>query len=77
MKIVSTKDKIERNNWLSEIPTKCDICHEPIKGAFVDGKTQMGPWALMCEECHEKFGFGLGIGNGQKYQAETGKFIEG
>jgi len=67
----------KRNDWLSEIPTKCDLCQKEIKEYFVDGKTQMGPWALMCAECHKKLGCGLGIGNGQKYKAKTGKFIEG
>jgi hypothetical protein len=37
----------------------------------------MGPWALMCEKCHGEIGCGLGLGKGQKYQAVTGKFLEG
>ena len=69
--------EIIKNDWLSQIPTNCDTCHKSIDGTFVDGKTNMGPWALMCEKCHQKFGCGLGIGKGQKYQDVTGKFIEG
>lgn len=77
MKIISTKEDVERNDWLSQIPTNCDVCHKPIKGTFVDGKTRMGPWALMCEKCHGEIGCSLGLGKGQKYQAVTGKFMEG
>lgn len=34
--------------------------------AAVDGKTKDGPWANMCDECHTKFGVGLGTGRGQR-----------
>jgi hypothetical protein len=42
---------------------KCDFCS---KGAFYDGKTQMGPWAYMCKICFIKYGVGLGLGKGQE-----------
>jgi len=41
----------------------CDFCN---KKARYDGKTKMGPWANMCEDCFKKFGIGLGMGKGQK-----------
>lgn len=39
----------------------CDI-HKTLKGdatvpATVDGKTVMGPWAYMCNDCLEEFGY--------------------
>lgn len=35
------------------ISAKCDFCHKP---AVYDGKTQMGPWAYMCEDCRKRYG---------------------
>ena len=52
----------------------CDICItlksrtaivEAMKAKY-DGKTKLGPWAYMCQECFEVFGLGLGIGKGQE-----------
>ncbi len=50
----------------------CDICTadtEPGKVEyFVDGKVKgVSAWALMCPVCFERFGVGLGLGLGQKY----------
>ena len=41
----------------------CDICNK--QPAKYDGKTIMGPWAYMCEECFKVYGEGLGLGKGQ------------
>ena len=62
--------------------TICDICKRPAgsvsdKPWFVDGRTDQGPWALMCPVCFEIFGVGLGLGKGQKYDAKTREKIEG
>ena len=67
--------------WLSKADN-CDICKEPLDWAlnkqwFVDGATQMGPWALMCPRCFEMYGVGLGTGRGQKYDYKTKEKIEG
>jgi len=67
--------------WLGQTD-KCDICGEDLhrfvnKQWFVDGKTKMGPWALMCARCFEMYGVGLGVGRGQKYDANTLEKIEG
>jgi hypothetical protein len=67
--------------WLGKV-NKCDICKENInwtrnKQWFVDGRTTMGPWALMCCRCFEMYGVGLGTGKGQKYDANTLEKIEG
>lgn len=50
---------------VSMIPN-CDFCFNP---ASYDGKTKMGPWANMCEDCFKKYGVGLGTGKGQKFIA--------
>lgn len=54
-------------SW-SGSPPCCEISslHE-LHGTFIDGKTQFGPWAMMCPECHTAYGCGLGLGLGQKY----------
>jgi len=63
--------------WMNPAPTKCNICGRAPQGRFVDGKTCMGPWALMCETCHEAFGVGIGTGKGQKYDTRTLEKIDG
>jgi hypothetical protein len=54
---------------VSVIPN-CDICQvgpwPRTTPAVVDGKTQQGPWAYMCEQHHEQYGVGLGTGRGQR-----------
>jgi hypothetical protein len=63
--------------WLSN-HSNCDICTDPLDGAvFVDGKTRMEYWALMCPKCFVKYGVGLGQGKGQSYDAITLEKIEG
>lgn len=64
--------------WLGDLPVTCDICcKEVTKGHFVDGRTKMGPWGLMCMGCHSIRGVGLGTGRGQKYDAKTGLKVGG
>jgi hypothetical protein len=56
-----------RMRWEGSEPKKCDICKQELKDYFVDGKTKIGPWAIMCKKCFEYFGIGSGIGKGQTY----------
>lgn len=49
----------------------CDLweikpSHDKHVPAAYDGKTNMGPWAYMCEDCFQRFGVGLGTGKGQR-----------
>lgn len=57
--------------WHGVIPKKCDLCEGELKGAFVDGRTKIGSWAIMCLPCHKEFGVGLGLGKGQKYELKV------
>lgn len=59
-------------------PEVCDICKAPILDTgFVDGRTRFGPWALMCHNCHEVHGVGLGTGKGQDYMPDgKGNFVK-
>lgn len=57
--------------WIGSKPVHCDICSQPFKEVFIDGRTITGPWALMCLVCHVRVGYGLGPGRGQKYDLVT------
>lgn len=65
--------------WMGELA--CDFCRE--RGVvletefFVDGKTKMGPWAMMCDAHFHRLGLGVGPGVGQKFDAKTGELVEG
>ena len=55
---------------VSQIPA-CDFADlnhrdDPDRAATVDGLTTAGPWAYMCDGCHERHGVGLGAGRGQR-----------
>lgn len=63
--------------WTGILPTHCSQCHQPLNGAFVDGRTFMGFWALMCVDCAERIGTGLGVGRGQQYALPDGKKVDG
>lgn len=56
--------------WAGSTPSECDLCHVPIKDTFVDGKTTVGPWGIMCPSCFATYGVGLGTGKGQKYKKQ-------
>ena len=66
--------KPEPKKWLGDRPEKCDLCGTGLEGqAFVDGKTRMGPWGIMCRPCHKTKGVGLGLGRGQLYNYRSEK----
>lgn len=61
--------------WLGPLPY-CDFKNPSRPGCspmtfFVDGKTSLGTWALMCPSHFKIYGCGLGCGKGQKYDGET------
>jgi hypothetical protein len=60
--VYGTKPKAHTEVDVIELP-KCDFCDEP---AQYDGKTQIGPWAYMCQRHFTAFGVGLGLGRGQR-----------
>lgn len=47
---------------------KCDFCDEQ---AEFDGKTNLGPWAYMCNLHFGQYGLGLGLGLGQKLEVQS------
>ena len=75
----STKTET-RKKWVGELPEKCDVCEvlltqqttsgKLLRTRFIDGRTRIGSWAIMCPLCHAGVGVGLGMGRGQEYDAE-------
>lgn len=73
-------ERQQREPTFYPTPTSCDFCKQPLgilptqEANFVDGKTiHQGCWGIMCLDCHNIHGVGLGLGRGQKYKltAET------
>ena len=67
--------------WLGDA-INCNICKDRLdrfvdKMWFVDGRTVNSHWAVMCPECFEYYGVGLGVGKGQKYDFNTLEKIDG
>ena len=56
--------------WRGSIPSKDDF-GKPITDEFVDGRTKMGPWAIMNPESFAVHGDKLGWGFGQRYKKVT------
>jgi len=54
----------------------CDFCKVDLLENWIDGKTWRGPWATMCEACHNAYGLGFGTGKGQLFD-KNGKKIAG
>lgn len=67
----------EKKQWFDERPTHCQVCDGTLHEKFIDGRTQWGPWALMCTTCHSSYGCGLGSGRGQAYDLDTLEKLEG
>ena len=74
---MKTKTQKSRSKyWVGDPPTRCDICHEPIRMTFTDGAT-MRYWANMCPCCHGLYGLGLGTGRGQQYTKQrNGRWLK-
>jgi len=63
--------------WMGHVSDKDDFS-DSIKNEFIDGKTQMGPWALMTPKSWKQYGFRkLGTGYGQRYKKQSdGKWLK-
>jgi hypothetical protein len=56
----------KERHWVGDVPVVDDF-GDPIEGMFIDGKTKVGPWAIMTPRSHKMNGVGLGTGRGQRY----------
>lgn len=62
--------------WIGSAP-KCDFCGKRELTDFVDGRTNRGPWAIMCPSDFIKHAIGIGPGVGQRYKLhEDGEFYK-
>lgn len=70
-----------KGSWVEKIPVYCECCDvhlEYIGNYFIDGKIKSSTkWGILCEDCHKKYGIGLGMGKGQKYDLRTGEKVAG
>lgn len=58
-------------------PDECDICQLPFGSVMYDIKTNSGPWGNLCESCMKIHSSGhLGLGQGQKYELQEGKWVK-
>ena len=55
----------------------CQLCSGPLGTTYIDGQTDLGIWAYMCESCHRYRGIGIGMNRGQRYETTSGKFLDG
>ncbi len=62
--------------WMGTRPSSCDICSGSITKVFIDGRTKMGPWGILCPRCHKSHGCGLGTGKGQKYELKEAEVVK-
>lgn len=63
--------------WVGSEIKNCQRCNEVIEDVFYDANTYLGHWLILCEGCFHKFGMGLGLGLGQKYDMATLEKLEG
>lgn len=53
--VLAFKDRTKKpevKKWQGIRPSNCQLCLSKIVTRFVDGKTNYGPWAIMCVACH-------------------------
>ena len=65
--------------WLGK-QENCDICKDTLGrfNTFYDGRLKdRTAWALMCKECWQYYGAGLGTGIGQEFDIFTKEKIRG
>ena len=62
--------------WAGPVPATDDF-GAPIYDTFFDGKTSLGPWAIMSPAMFKVHGRGLGTGLGQCFQRQPdGRWIK-
>lgn len=62
--------KEEKEVFWSGSAQRCDFCKNELTAEFLDGRTHIGSWAIMCPSCAVKHGVGIGQGRGQVYQKQ-------
>jgi hypothetical protein len=60
-------------------PEKCDLCYRSFATMQImyDAQTTLGAWANLCQTCFNRYGKGIGLGVGQRYQKqEDGRWLK-
>jgi len=65
---IQTEGGIDTGETFFSAPITCDLCGQENLSTFIAGYVKPGAWVNTCQACHEKFGTGLGILRGQKYE---------
>ena len=67
----------KKKHWMGSVRATDDF-DQPITNAFYDGKTVMGPWAMMSPASWKKYGLNqTGTGYAQKYEKQPdGKWLK-
>ena len=67
---------MKKKYWIGDMP-ELDDFGITIQNVVIDGRTKLGPWAMMTPETFKNFGVGLGLGFGQKYKKQKdGKWLK-
>jgi len=65
----------EKIYWLGA--HHCDVCRKMNPPELYNCRTNLGVWGMLCKECFNILGVGLGIGKGQRYERqEDGKYLQ-
>lgn len=56
--------------WISPV-NEADDFGNVIEDTFYDGATSMGPWAIMAPKSFRRYGRGVGLGIGQRYNKQS------
>jgi len=69
-----------RKIWYGSSPERCQLCGCSLleEKIFYDAKSLVGPWAIMCLNCFNDKGLGVGTGLGQVYEREkeSGEWVK-
>ena len=73
---VAVKRGDHRVYWAGKIGETDDF-GELITDTFIDGKTTIGPWAIMTPASWLRYGVGCGTGKGQRYEkTASGRWLK-
>lgn len=66
----STSSTNHKIFWRSENPKHCNACKTTINDVFFEAHSRKHSYAILCPECFETDGFGLGFGKGRKFEKQ-------
>lgn len=64
------------DKWIGTPPSSCDACLGDLNNTFFDAKLKGHGWAIVCQECFNERGIGLGTGKGQQYRKKNNEWVK-